>query len=92
VSHIWDLFLKKGWKVIINIALVLLKRAESKVCMMREEEAMQFMKVYLREGLVNTDNLIQDMSEYHVTNRLMEHLEELYQNGRPKQLALRYGK
>ena len=88
VAHIWDLFLAKGWKVIIKVALALVQSSGPHITGMNEEQATTFMKTYVRERKVPIGNLIYRAYRFPVTNRLLNHLERLYQRGAPSQLTL----
>ncbi|KAL4508330.1 hypothetical protein ABPG72_003634 [Tetrahymena utriculariae] len=81
ILKIWNLFLIKGWKVLIRIALALLKLFENNI----KSEPVDNLSDYIRnfaeqnQKSVNDQELIKIAFQLKVTNRLLLSLQNIYE-------------
>ncbi|KAL4457024.1 hypothetical protein ABPG74_014662 [Tetrahymena malaccensis] len=81
ILKIWNLFLIKGWKVLIRIALALLKLFEKNIKSEHADNLSDYIRNFAEQNqkAVNDQELIKIAFSLKVTNRLLLSLQNIYE-------------
>ncbi|KAK8798747.1 hypothetical protein WA158_007831 [Blastocystis sp. Blastoise] len=79
VSHVWDIFIYKGWTIVIQVVLAIFKLYDKEIIAADDEELRDLLRtIPERQDLPSANTLIQKALAYNVTNEEIKTINNQY--------------